>query len=146
MRRRTIGWLGAVILLLAVAGIYSVGRSLRQPTEFAVLRDSLQVLREAVDSCHIVLKQDQARLHQYSAFLDSTRARIRELEARDPRGVPADSYTVYMHVFEQYGDSAAAWADRVDGLQADYERCRAVTEAHNARADSLRRLLLERPR
>lgn len=146
MRRKTIGWLAAVILISALAGVYTVARSLRQPTAVAVLRDSLQVLRAAADSCHAVLERGQAGLHDYNAFLDSARGRIRELESRDPRGVPADSYAVYMRVFQEYSDSSADWTERVERLQTEHERCSAVTEAHNVRADSLRRLLLERQR
>lgn len=146
IRRRRIAWLAAVILVLAVAGVYTVARSLRQPAALALARDSLQTLRAAADSCHAALEEGQAGLHEYSAFLDSTRARVLELESHDSRGVPADSYGIYMRIFEQYTDSAAAWAERVEFLQADHERCRVVTEAHNVMADSVRRLLLEQRR
>jgi hypothetical protein len=146
MRRRTLAWLGAGIVLLAAAGVLSVTRLMQHPTAIAILRDSLGVLRAAADSCTVQLVEQQAGLLDYSARLDSVRGRVRELESRDPRGVPVDSYQVYMGLFDAYNDSAAGWSDRVDTLHAVRDRCRDVTEAHNAVADSLRRLLADRAR
>jgi hypothetical protein len=143
MPRGTVLWITFAIAVVAAAGILSVGRTLRQPTAVAVLRDSLQVLRVAADSCRAVLDDGQAGLREHNALLDSMRGRVRELEAHDPRGVPVDSYAVYMDVFEAYRDSAAGWGARIEVLQDAREHCRIVTERHNLLADSLRRLLID---
>jgi hypothetical protein len=146
MRGRTVIWLVAAVLVLAAAGILSIVRTLHEPTSIALLRDSLGVLRTAVDSCRDDLDAAQASLLDYNERLDSLRARVRGMESLPPRGVPADSYGIYMGLFEAYNDSVSAWDARVDGVQARREECLVLTEAHNAIADSLRRLLAERPR
>ncbi|HSJ06085.1 MAG TPA: hypothetical protein VK936_05240 [Longimicrobiales bacterium] len=143
MPRRTILWIAFAVAVVAGAGILSVGRTLRQPRAVEVLRDSLQAVRSAADSCRTVLDDGQAGLREHNALLDSMRDRVRELESYDPRGVPVDSYAVYMDVFEAYRDSAAGWDARIEVLQDARERCRLVTERHNLLADSLRRLLID---
>jgi hypothetical protein len=136
----------AAVLVLAVAGVLSLARVLHEPSGVTVLRDSVAVLRAAADSCRNALDAGQAGLFEYNARLDSLRGRVRGLEAHDPRGVPADSYQVYMEAFAAYNDSARAWQAHVDTLQAQLERCRAVTQSHNALADSLRQVLTSRQR
>jgi hypothetical protein len=131
------------IALLGAAGIWTVARTLREPTAIAIMRDSVQALRAESDSCRQLLDAGQAELHEYNERLDSLRGRVRELESHDPRGVPADSYAIYMGIFGQYNDSAAAWDGRVDALQDELQRCRSITESHNEAALTLRRLLLE---
>jgi hypothetical protein len=139
MRRRRVQALLILLLLLAGAGIYSVSRALREPTELAMLHDSLAVLRAAADSCREAVDSAQVDLLAYNTWLDSLRGRVRQLESHDPRGVPADSYDVYMGVFDRYNDSVGTWQGRVESLQAGQERCLAVTAAHNELADTLRR-------
>jgi hypothetical protein len=146
MRRRRIVWLGAVVFVVAAAGVLSIMRTLHEPSAIALLRDSLGVLRMAADSCRLALDAKQEGLLAYNSRLDSMRGRVREMESHDPRGVPADSYGIYMGLFEAYNDSAAAWDARVAALQSRHSHCRALTEEHNAIADSLRRLLAERAR
>jgi hypothetical protein len=131
---------GAAVLLAAI-GIVSLARVLRQPGAIAEMRASVQELRAAADSCHALLGTGQEELLAYNAQLDSMRGRVREMEALHPRGVPADSYGIYMDVFRQYNDSVAEWGGRVDLLRAERERCVDVTGRHNAALDSLRRLL-----
>jgi hypothetical protein len=70
------------------------------------------------------------------------RERVRDLEALDRRGVPADSYTVYMAAFTAYNDSAAAWPPLEQAVRALEAACRAVAEHHNVLTDSLRELVL----
>jgi hypothetical protein len=135
-------WVFAVLLLLAVVALVRVARALREPSAFTVLRDSVAVLRAAADSCRGAIGEGEARLQEYHQRLDTMRARVRGLEALHPRGVPADSYAVYMAAFETYNDSAAGWQERVDTLRAQLARCRAVTETHNTAADSLRSQVL----
>jgi hypothetical protein len=135
-----------VAILAAAAGIVTVARTLQHPGAIAEVRAELSGLRAAVDSCRTVLDAGQEQLFAYNAHLDSLRGRVREMEALHPRGVPADSYGIYMGVFRQYNDSVAGWDARVDLLQAKRERCVEVTDAHNAVLDSLRRLLAAQQR
>jgi hypothetical protein len=146
MRRRRIAWLGVAVVVLATAGVFSIVRTLHAPAAIAMLRDSLSILRTAADSCRIELDTGQEGLLDYNARLDSLRARVREMESRDPRGVAADSYAIYLGLFEAYNDSVAAWGGRVDELQTRHGDCLVLIEAHNTVADSLRRLLAERAR
>jgi hypothetical protein len=131
----------AVAVLAAAAGIVTIARTLHHPGAIAEMRAEVAGLRAEADSCRAALGVGQQELLSYNEQLDSLRARVREMEALHPRGVPADSYPVYMGVFEQYNDSVAGWDDRVDGLRSERERCIAITERHNVALDSLRRLL-----
>jgi hypothetical protein len=143
MRRLVLG----TLLVLVLLGGVLLYRSLRpDPPRSAdeLLADTIRVLRVAAEACREELDLGEARLHAYDAQLDSLRGRVRGFEAMDPRGVPADSYAVYLEAFEQYNDSAAGWSARTDTLRARLERCRDVTAWHNQLADSLRRLLIER--
>jgi enamine deaminase RidA (YjgF/YER057c/UK114 family) len=143
MHRRRFLVLLTAALVIAAAGVLSIGRSLRQPGAIAQTREALQELRTAVDSCHTAVSDNQQELLTYNAYLDSVRARVRELEALHPRGVPADSYASYMREFSRYNDSVGIWDTRVTELQTAREECAAVTAAHNELLDSLRMLLLQ---
>jgi hypothetical protein len=144
--RRKMLLLAATILMIAAGGVISLTRTLRGPGAIAEQREQLQLLRVAVDSCHLALAQGQGELLAYNARLDSMLARVRGMEALHPRGVPADSYSTYMDNFEQYNDSVAAWGDRVESLQAEREACVELTAEHNEAQDSLRTLLLQQRR
>jgi hypothetical protein len=143
MRRAALGLLA---LALLVSGAILARRLRPDPPKTAdeLLADSIGVLRTAAEDCRAALDEGTVRLHAYDAQLDSMRARVRAFEAMDARGVPADSYEVYLDAFEQYNDSAAGWTARTDTLRARLQRCRDVTESHNLLSDSLRRLLIQR--
>jgi hypothetical protein len=127
---------------VAIPVLYVIGRANRPPALIPPLRDSLQVLRLAADSCRADLDRGTALLHAYDERIDSLRTRVRRFESLDRRGVPADSYEVYLGAFEQYNDSVAGWTARTDTLRVRLDRCRTLTETHNMIADSLRRLLV----
>lgn len=131
----------AVILLAAVFAweLYGMRRS---PDVITPLREELRVLRAAADSCATSLEADRMRFDSYDERIDSLRDRVRDLEAIDERGVPADSYQVYLSAFDRYNDSIAGWTRRADTVRARWDRCRMTTEEHNALADSLRRILV----
>jgi hypothetical protein len=138
--------LPVILILLLLAGAAVLFRILRPdppPSADELLADSIRVLRTAAEGCREELNLGTARLHAYDAKLDSMRARVRELEAMHPRGVPADSYAVYLEAFEQYNDSVGGWDARTDTLRARLQRCRDVTQRHNALSDSLRRMLVQ---
>lgn len=137
-------WLFLAAAVIAIIAAVRVGRELSGSARISTLRDSLSVLRTSVDSCHVAVDTGEAQLQAYHQRLDSMRLRVRAFEALDVRGVPADSYDIYMTAFTTYNDSAAAWQARVDTVQARLGRCRSLTETHNTVADSLRRILHER--
>jgi len=134
-------WMFIAFAAVAIPILYAIGRANRPPDIIGPLEDSLRVLRIGADSCRAELERGQRMLNEYDERLDSLRARVRQLESLDRRGVPADSYDVYLGAFDQYNDSAAGWSARTDTLRAHLQRCRSLTELHNMIADSLRRLL-----
>jgi hypothetical protein len=69
---------------------------------------------------------------------EALRARIRRLEGMDLRGVPADSYTVYLETVDRFNASVERWGDRGDDLEGQWEACRELIEDRNARADTFR--------
>lgn len=145
LRPRLRAWLiAAGVLLLLVVG-FRVVRSLRPPDPAVVLRDSIAVLRASADSCRRDVDSGAARMRAYGRTLDSMRARVRGMEALDPRGVPADSYDVYIDAFDAYNDSVGQWPAREDSVRALDARCREVALKHNDLTDSLRALLFSSP-
>lgn len=130
-----------VVIVLAFRGIRA--RWLADP--HAPLRDTIAALRERADSCRSMVDDRAAQLRAYDRRLDSMRARVRALESLHRRGVPIDSYSVYMATFNAYNDSAAAWPPLEDTVRALDARCRAVAEQHNVLADSLRELVFPIP-
>lgn len=131
-------------VLLAAGGL--VLHRVSRPPSFAEiiqpLRDTLRELRSAVEACQSGLEQDAAGFQRYEQGMDSLRSRVRELEAIDPRGVPADSYQSYLEAFDGYNDSVSRWSQRTDTLRLRWARCRELTESHNTLADSLSRVLV----
>ncbi|HSJ23169.1 MAG TPA: hypothetical protein VK929_00695 [Longimicrobiales bacterium] len=145
MRRRYLV-LALVTSAIIAAGLLTVARTFRHTGAIEAMREVIADLRTATDSCHAALAGTQGELLAYSDWLDSARTRVRDMEGLDPRGVPADSYAVYMDAFRVYNDSAAAWDARVSELQVERDECAATTAAHNAAIDSLRQLLEQQRR
>jgi predicted nucleic acid-binding Zn-ribbon protein len=136
----------ALLVLVAAAGVLTLGRALQHPGALADMRSTVAELRAAADSCRIALDQQHGELLGYNERLTQMRERVRDLEGLHPRGVPADSYRIYMELFDSYNDSAGQWQGRVDELQAELEACRETADAHNAALDSLRALLQQSQR
>lgn len=135
-------WLVATALVLLLVVAFRFVRSLRPPDPRIVLRDTIAVLRAQADSCRSDVDSMAARMRDDYRTLDSMRARVRELEALDRRGVPIDSFDIYMDAFDAYNDSAGLWPEREDSVRAYDARCRDVAMRHNALTDSLRALVL----
>jgi hypothetical protein len=134
-------WLGAsLVIVLLVLGYRGV-RNMRPSDPHAPLHDSIAHLRVVADSCRFEVDAGVAGLREFNRTLDSLRTIVRDYEALDERGVPIDSYSVYMDAFTMYNDSAAAWSAREDTVRARDARCRVVVERHNTLADSLRVIL-----
>lgn len=145
LRPRLRSWLlVAVIVVILVLGFRGV-RARMDTTPHQELRDRISALRTRADSCRWEVDGRAAELRAYDHRLDSMRDRVRELEALDRRGVPVDSYRVYMETFNRYNDSAAAWPPIEDSIRALNGRCRAMAERHNVLADSLRQLVFPIP-
>ncbi len=100
------------------------------------LRDEMAALRTAADSCRLALEAEEAAIRASDARFDSLRGRIAFLESLDPRGVPADSYDVYIRAFKEYNRRIPARAAAGDTLGAHFDSCREITERHNLVADS----------
>ncbi len=107
------------------------------------LRQELTGLRMAADSCRQALTGEEARLRASDERLDSLKDLIDYYEGLDPRGVPADSYEVYIEIFNTYNERIPARAAAGDSLQAHWAVCRELIEQHNAIADSARDLAEE---
>lgn len=141
MTRRRLILTGLIAIIVVATGLLYIGRVLRGPGAISETRGELLELRIAVDSCQAALAAGQQELLAYNEWLDSLRSRVREFEALDPRGVPADSYSVYIDAFSAYNDSVATWEGRVAELQAERDACADLIAAHNQTQDSLRTLL-----
>lgn len=135
-----------VIVLVAAAGVLTLGRTLAHPGALAEMRSTVALLRSAADSCRLALEQQHGELLDYNERLGTMRDRVRDLEGLHPRGVPADSYRIYMELFASYNDSAGLWDARVVELRAELETCREMADAHNLALDSLRALLQQSQR
>jgi hypothetical protein len=146
MKRSRLLLLLAIIGVLVTLGIITTARRLHSPNLIATATEARLQLRVAADSCQQALAERQAALHAFRAGLDSMRGRVTELESLDPRGVPVDSYPVYMQAYEQYNETAGTWDGRVTELQDELARCREIVQAHNEATDTLRRLLDQRQR
>jgi hypothetical protein len=108
-----------------------------------VLRQDVSALRAAADSCRSALENEEAQLLASDARLDSLKSVIDYYEGLDPRGVPADSYEIYLETFNSYNSGVPVQTAASDSLQSHWKACRVITEQHNALADSARRFAEE---
>jgi multidrug resistance efflux pump len=132
----------SVFIFLAIVAIdYLTPVPPRQ--RLRALRQELAGLRSSADSCRSALESEEARLQASDARFDSLRNLIDYYEGLDPRGVPADSYEVYLDAFNTYNESIPERAAAGDTLKAHWEVCRGITAKHNAIADSARALAEE---
>lgn len=107
------------------------------------LRQQVAVLRAAADSCRLALESEEGALLAASARLDSLRQVIEYYEGLDPRGVPADSYEVYLEIFNTYNRGVPEQEAAGDTLRLHWQACLEITERHNALADSARAIAEE---
>jgi hypothetical protein len=137
--------LGVVGAGLAGAVVFAAWSRIleRQSTldEINRLRDELYRSRVASDRCRSSLQTSEAALRDLGLSIDSLRARVDSFEALDRRGVPGTEYEDYMVAFDEYNDSVAVWDGRERRLRAADEACRQTITDHNARTDSLQKVL-----
>lgn len=129
------------MVLLAAAGIYRMVTSATARNRVETLRDSVQELRAAADTCADALQTEQSELLRFRERLDGLHADVRGFEEVELGGVPQERYTEYMTQFAQYRDSAAAWEGRVDSVQSRLATCQQLARRHNEAVDSLRSAL-----
>lgn len=139
---RVIAAAGALlILVLALVG----GRSFLErhgvASQLRRMREDLAGLRASAENCQVALSREEEAFQRVRAEVDSLRGEVRDYEALDDRGVPADRYDEYLEVFDRYNESVPVWQERADSLRAHSEACRGAARRHNALADSLRDLL-----
>lgn len=128
------GTIALVAILVMV--LVDLFRPVSPQDRLRALRDEMAALRAAADSCRLVLEAEEAAIRASDARLDSLRRRIDFFESLDPRGVPSDSYDVYIRAFNEYNSRIPARAAAGDTLGAHFDSCREITERHNLVADS----------
>ncbi len=139
-----------VVVLLSISGIALLiilfSDLLVPPSpedRMRVLRAELAHLRVAADSCRTALDGEEEELVARDKRLDSLRRQIEHFEALDPRGVPVDSYDIYLANFNAYNEGIPERTVEAETLQAHWRECRSMAERHNERADSARSLAIE---
>ncbi len=143
MTRRT----GALLVLIVVAGAValraalSAGTSPRERIES--MFEDLQELRFEVNTCMAAMDFDERAVERRLAGTDSLRARIDALEALDPRGIPRDSFPVYMELVDRFNARVAAWDTIGEQARSSRDECEILVERHNVLGDSLRSYLME---
>ncbi len=128
----------------AVAMVLMIAVNILMPPsaeeQLQALRAELKAQRSAADSCRAALGREQVALFASDTRLDSLRTEIELFESLDPRGVPTDSYAVYLDVFETYNAGIPSRVAAADSLRIHWTICRAITREHNSLADSARGL------
>lgn len=131
--------------MLVAAGVVTAGAfvsvALRPPTPrqlFFELRGSLQLARQAADGCRAALRAEEDRFRAFRLRTDSVKSRIGFLEGLDRRGVPADSYRVYLQAVDSFNAAVPDWSAAADSLAGHRSACEDLIRAHNALADSAR--------
>lgn len=137
--------MAAAVGVIAVSALLAWDRfappSLRERA--SMVQDSLRGLRSSADSCRMALTREEAEFHRFDDRVEELRERVRAYESLNPRGVPQDSFEVYMDVFERYNEAVPRWKARAESLRAHTEACRERAREHNVLTDSLRGLLVE---
>jgi len=121
---------------LLVMAVIDYFRPIPPEVQLRALRTQLSEARSAADSCQAALADEEARLRASDARFDTLRSMIDYYEGLDPRGVPADSYDIYIAIFNDYNAAIPAREDAGDTLRAHEQACRAIIERHNLIADS----------
>lgn len=132
--------------MVAVAAASALSRMSERRSDSAValtLRDDLVGIRAELDACLSTRSQMELRFEELEREVARLRRAIDSLESVDARGVPAESYPAYLELVEDYNQTIPRWEVEGEELRQQSVRCRSLAEVHNARADSLRRFLVE---
>jgi hypothetical protein len=135
--------IGAAVLVTA-AGLVSVALRPASPRQlFFGLRDELQAARLDADDCRSALVAEEARFRRLMQRTDSLRLRVGAYERLDRRGVPADSYRVYLETIDSFNAALPDWETASDSLAVHRDSCESLVLKHNLLADSARSLAEE---
>lgn len=133
-----------VVLLIAVA-ISALTGWVQRRNYAASPRGQMELAREqvrdaqaGVDRCLEGLGMAEEAFVSQRTETEALRAQIRRLEAMDARGVPADSYVVYLETVDRFNASIERWGSRGDEVGGQYDTCRALIEDRNAKSDTFR--------
>jgi hypothetical protein len=129
--------------MLALVVIVDLIRPVPPEQRLRIMRQELIERRAAADSCRAVLEREESLLQASDARFDSLRSLIDRYEGLDPRGVPADSYEVYLDAFNTYNEGIPSREAAGETLQAHWDACTVIVESHNGLADSARALAEE---
>ena len=136
-----------VRFMLVAAGLITAGAILsvarRPPTPrqlFFRLRPELQLARQAADGCRVALRAEEDRFRALRLRTESVKSRIGFLEGLDRRGVPADSYRIYLEAIDSFNAAVPGWSAATDSIAAHRSACEDLVRSHNELADSARRL------
>ena len=121
---------------LVIMAVIDFLRPIPPEVQLRALRSQLSEARAAADSCRAALDEEEARLRASDARFDTLKSMIDYYEGLDPRGVPADSYDIYMAVFNEYNEAIPAREAAGDTLRAHEQACHTIIESHNVIADS----------
>ncbi|UCC84561.1 MAG: hypothetical protein JSW46_06440 [Gemmatimonadota bacterium] len=131
------------VTALAIMATIDYFRPIPPDVQLRALRSQLSTARGAADSCQAALNEEEARLRTSDAHFDSLKSMIDYYEGLDSRGVPADSYDIYIAIFNDYNDAIPAREAAGDTLRAHEKACHAIIERHNVIADSAMALARE---
>ncbi|MGD2217083.1 MAG: hypothetical protein PVJ64_10010, partial [Gemmatimonadales bacterium] len=94
--------LAVAVTALAIMAVIDYFRPIPPEVQLRALRTQLSAAHSAADSCRTALDEEAARLRASDARFDSLKSMIDYYEGLDPRGVPADSYEIYISIFNDY--------------------------------------------
>ena len=131
--------LALLFAALGVRAAFTSGPSTRERVDD--VRERLRELRFAVNSCVAAMSFDEQAVQLRLADTDSLRGRIDALEALHPRGVPRDSFPVYMELVDRFNRTVASWDTLGAQARSRREECTVLVDRHNLLSDSLRVIL-----
>lgn len=135
--------LAIAVTALAIMAVIDYFRPIPPEVQLRALRSQLGAVRAAADSCRTALDEEESRLRASDARFDTLKSMIDYYEGLDPRGVPADSYDIYMAVFNEFNEAIPDREAAGDTLRAHEQACHALIESHNVIADSAMALARE---
>jgi hypothetical protein len=106
--------------------------------QMELAREQLRAAQDDVERCLAGRDVAEREFTDQQTETQALRARIRRLEGLDARGVPADSYTVYLETVDRFNASVERWGDRGEDLDGIQSACRELIDARNAWSDTFR--------
>lgn len=142
-RRWILGALVLAAVVVAAAVLEEVSRARSPLVAAEELRDDLSGIRAEVEACVSTRGQLELRFQALERETDRLRRQVDSIEALDPRGVPAEDYEAYLALVDAYNEAIPEWERQAGEIRDFSSRCDSLVRFHNARADSLRRFMLD---